>query len=154
MKDMKKNKSKEFRVYKEGQSNKDIRYIKNILNTFLMSHEHITYIAIQKLNFVLKSNFIVLTNKRIIFCTVKYFGKILNFQDIKLLDIKDSHIEEKMFGGKFIITDTDNKVYSMNYLPKKQCRKLYSHCQRIEDLMFEERRERKMEENKKVILKE
>lgn len=131
----------------EDQDPNAIEKVADKIYGILMTGEEIEYIAVQKkpaVNF--SPDCVALTNKRIIFCRPKNFGLSMDFQDFLWKDVLDCHIKEGMLGSEFLLKTVKNRVYTMDYLPKNQARKLYTVAQEQEEIQREYRRQRELEE--------
>lgn len=92
----------------------------------LTNGEKIAYIAIQKkpaVNLVPSS--IVVTDRRIIFCTPANLGLTTNFDIYAWRDVKEVSFKEGLLGAKFTMVPLSGENYTMEYLPKVQARKLF-----------------------------
>lgn len=139
------------RLCLDGQSEKQVNRVMEDIITLLMPGENLKYIAFQRIiNFSFFRSFIVLTNKRVIFCKRDIFGLVLNFTDFKWLDIEFSHIEESLLGSRFKVKDIYGNTFKLRYIPKLQARGLYTYAQTMEYDMYEERRDRKIEEDSAI----
>ncbi|WP_292011046.1 PH domain-containing protein [Chryseobacterium sp.] len=130
----------------EDQDPKAVEKLLERITGLLTSNESVEYIAVQKkpaLN--LSPDCIALTNRRIIFCKPKTFGLSMDFQDFVWKDVLDCHISEGIMGATFSMKTVKNFIVMMDYLPKKQARKLYQSAQEKEEEMRSFRREMELE---------
>ncbi len=120
----------------EEQDPQAVEKLLGRINSLLTSQEVVEYIAVQKKPVInLSPDCIALTNRRIIFCRPKTFGLSMDFQDYNWVDIADCHIKEGIVGSTFTMRTTANYTNMMDYLPKKQARKLYQFAQEVEERM-------------------
>ncbi|MDW9381372.1 PH domain-containing protein [Chryseobacterium sp. JV558] len=130
----------------EEQDPQAVEKLLGRINSLLTSQEVVEYIAVQKKPVInLSPDCIALTNRRIIFCRPKTFGLSMDFQDYNWVDIADCHIKEGIVGATFIMRTTNSLTNMMDYLPKKQARKLYQFAQEVEEKMRGLRREKNLE---------
>jgi hypothetical protein len=112
------------------------------------ANEEIRYIAVQRKPVVtLSPDAAVATTRRLIFLKTSLLGKA-ELIDFVWRDIQNAHIKESVLSSIFLVTTITGSLYSMDYLPKKQARALYRIAQEIEERTREERRVRKMEEDR------
>lgn len=133
----------------EEQDPKAVEKILERINSLLTSNEQVEYIAVQKKPAInISPDCIALTNKRIIFCKPKNFGLSMDFKDYNWKDIADCHIKEGIIGSTFTMRTVRNSADMMDYLPKKQARKLYQFAQEKEEEMREYRRQKGLEDKR------
>ncbi len=63
-------------------------------------------------------------------------------------DLDDAHIKEGLMGATLEIRTVAGRVFSIEYLPKAQARRLYAIAQEMEEEVREERRNRVIEEKR------
>lgn len=110
--------------------------------------EEVRYIAVQKKPVVtLSPDALVATTRRLIMLKTGLLGKA-ELLDFVWRDVQDASIQENILSATFSVTTVNGKRHSMDSIPKKQARALYRIAQEIEERSREERRQRKMEEDR------
>jgi hypothetical protein len=133
----------------EEQDPKAVEKTLERINSLLTSNEQVEYIAVQKKPAInISPDCLAITNKRIIFCRPKNFGLSMDFKDYNWQDILDCHIKEGILGSTFTMKTTRSLFDGMEYLPKKQARKLYQFAQEKEEEMREYRRQKDLEDKR------
>jgi hypothetical protein len=124
------------KILNEDQDPKAIEKITGKLENLLMSNEEIGYIAVQKKPAVnLFPDSIVVTNKRIILCKPKNLGLSMEFIDYDWEDVAASFVKEGILGADYTFTTKSDLTHTVDYLPKKQARKLYTYAKEQLDLI-------------------
>jgi hypothetical protein len=112
------------------------------------ANEVIRYIAVQKKPvFTLSPDALVATTRRLIMLRTGLLGKS-ELVDFIWRDIQDANIKENMLSATFSVLTVNGTRYMMDSIPKKQARALYRIAQEIEERTREERRVRRMEEDR------
>jgi Bacterial PH domain len=112
------------------------------------ANEVIRYIAVQKKPvFTLSPDALVATTRRLIMLRTGLLGKS-ELVDFIWRDIQDANIKEHMLSATFSVLTVNGTSYIMDSIPKKQARALYRIAQEIEEGTREERRVRRMEEDR------
>ena len=114
------------------------------VNDFLMIGESIEYVCMQTKKMALKRDGIVITNMRFIMAKPKMLGRF-EFIDCMWIDLHSAHVKEGMLGSTFEISSND-QIYSMEYLSKKDARAVYRIAQDREQAVRWQRRSLEMEE--------
>lgn len=114
----------------------------------LTSDENILYVAVQKKPVVnLSPDCAVLTNRRFIVYRPKLLGRVV-FEDYVWRDLQEAKLQENVLGSTLIMKTTGGQAIALDYLPKKQARRLYAFAQEMEERTREERRARDLEEKR------
>src|SRR5690606_21821002 len=100
------------------------------LHQLLTKEEAIACIAVQRKPINIAPEAIALTNKRIIICRPRKLGLTMKFDDILWKQVTDCHLMEKLMGSKFEVLTVEKALYTIDYLPKAQARKIVSACTR------------------------
>ncbi|MEM7698338.1 MAG: PH domain-containing protein [Verrucomicrobiota bacterium] len=117
------------------------------MTDILTKGEEIQYVGVQKKPVVtISPDSVILTNKRFIIARPKLTG--FKFEDFQWRQVHDVHLSEQMMGATISCTIVGGQKTSIDSIPKKQARRIYSYSQEIEEKMIEERREREMEEKR------
>lgn len=125
-----------------------VSQIHSRVSEILTKEEEILYIAVQNKPIVnIAPDSVVLTNRRFIIYKPKMFGRVV-FTDYIWRDLRDAKYKEGILGATLTMFTVHKQQFTIEYLPKKQARKLYSIAQEMEEFVREERRMRKMEENR------
>jgi hypothetical protein len=125
-----------------------VRKVYTRVSEILTSEEEILYIAVQNKPLVnIAPDCVVLTNRRFIIYKPKTFGRA-EFIDYIWRHLKDARLKEGLMGATLTILTIKNLKYKIEYLPKRQARKLYAIAQEMEEMVREERRIRSMEEQR------
>lgn len=112
------------------------------------ANEIIRYIAVQKKPlFTLSPDALVATTRRLIMLRTGLLGKS-ELIDFIWRDIQDANIRENMLSATFSVLTVNGTRCVMDSIPKKQARALYRISQEIEERTREERRVRRMEEDR------
>ena len=134
----------------EEQDPKMVEKICVRMNDLLSSTETLIYIAVQKKPAVnIAPNSIVITDKRLIVFRSKSLGFLLDFEEYFWKNILTIKTKETFFGADFLFNTDFGAEIKVDYLPKKQARKLYqlSQLQKENDkTLFEEQPEVTTEE--------
>lgn len=118
------------------------------VSEILTKDEEIIYIAVQNKPMInIAPDCVVLTNRRFIIYKPKLLGRI-DFTDYIWRDLRDAKLKEGLMGATLTMLTVHDQRFTVEYLPKKQARKLYSIAQEMEELVKEERRVRAMEETR------
>ena len=113
----------------------------------LAAGETIEYIAVQK-NLVvnLSPDAIVLTNRRFILVKPSLLG--MTFHDVPWRDVHDVHMSEQMLGATLVCRTVSGAFLSLDKIPKKQARRVYTYAQKIEEDAYERRRQLELEKSR------
>lgn len=113
----------------------------------LTREEKIEYIAVQKKPILtIAPDAVLLTNKRFMIVRPKMMG--MTFEDHIWREVEDVHMSEQMMTATITCKVKGGTVLSIDSIPKKQARRIYSYAQEVEERMVEERRIRDMEEKR------
>jgi len=124
------------KILNEDQDPKAIEKITAKLENLLMSNEEVGYIAVQKKPAVtIFPDSIVVTNKRIILCKPKNLGLSMEFIDFNWDEIGGTFVKEGLLGSDFTFSTITELTHTVDYLPKKQPRKLYTFAKEQMDLL-------------------
>jgi hypothetical protein len=141
-------------VYREIKSMtlRDSRKARAILKKviqLLTATEKIKYICMASRPILpfMKGDTVVLTNRRFMLFHPRLFGR-LDFSDYIWRDLEWVHLREGFFRAGIPFKTITGKIYHAGRLPKMQARKIYSIAQEMEERVREERRMRKMEEDR------
>ena len=132
----------------EKQDPAIVKQVHTKVSEILTSGEEILYIAVQNkpvLN--ITPDCVVLTNKRFIIYRPKLLGRV-DFEDYIWRALRNARLKEGIMGATLTMSTVKGRKLSIEYLPKKQARRVYSVAQAMEEKMLEERRMRKMEETR------
>ncbi|RYD93115.1 MAG: hypothetical protein EOP50_11635, partial [Sphingobacteriales bacterium] len=114
----------------EHEDPKAVEKLAAKLDGMLMRGEELLYLGVQRKPAVnIAPDGVALTTKRIIFCRPKNLGLSMDFQDILLRDVKDTHFKEGMLGSEFMVMTSTGTTTTIDYLPKVQARKLHTLSQ-------------------------
>lgn len=115
----------------------------------LTASEELRYIAIQQRPLInWAPDCIVVTNRRVILYQPKMLGRV-DMQDYVWRKIQNVKLKENMIGATLIFSTVENnQLITLDYLPKEQARELYRIAQEQEEAVQEERRLRRMEEDR------
>ena len=128
----------------EEQDEAAVRKMVPKVSELLTKEEVIEYIAVQKKLVVnISPDAVVLTNKRIIFVQPSLFG--MKFQDFPWREVQDVHMSEQMIGATLTCRTTTGANVSLDSIPKKQARKVYSYAQSVEEKAYEKRQQVELE---------
>ena len=118
------------------------------VSQILTEREELVYIAVQQrliLNWF--PDCIVLTSQRMILYQPKILGRV-DFTDYIWRHIHNTKLQENIFGATLSFLAGDGTLVSLDCIPKEQARMLYRHAQAAEEATAEERRLRRMEEDR------
>ena len=128
----------------EEQDEGAIRKIVPKVSELLTKDERIEYIAVQKKLVVnISPDAIVLTNKRFMLVQPSLFG--MQFQDFPWREVDNVHMSEQMIGATLTCKTTTGKQITLDSIPKKQARKVYSYAQHIEEQAYDKRQQIELE---------
>lgn len=136
------------RFMADGQNTEVILKLLEKVKEICTSTEEVLYMAVQErplINF--SPDAVVLTNRRFIVFRPKMLNR-LDFKDCLWLHAGDVHMQENLIGATITFTGLNGNSERIEYLPRKQARKIYRIAQEKEEEMIELRRERKMEEQR------
>lgn len=136
------------RFMADGQDPTMIQKLLNRVQEICTSSEEPLYMAVQQrpvANFA--PDAVVLTNRRAIIFRQKILGR-LEFVDCTWLQISGIHMKENVIGATVSVQGRSGHVEVVDYLPKVQARRVYRIGQEMEEEMIEQRRQRKMEEER------
>jgi hypothetical protein len=109
--------------------------------------EEVEYVGVQKKPVVtIAPDAVLLTNKRFMIVRPKLMG--MTFDDHLWREVANVHMSEQMLSATITCQIVGGKTLSIESIPKKQARKIYSYAQEIEERMHDERRNREMEERR------
>ncbi len=132
----------------EEQDPSVVQQVLKRVSQILTREEQILYIAVQNKPVVnISPDCVVLTNRRFIIYKPKMLGRA-DFVDYIWRDLNDAHLKEGLMGATLKIQTVNGRVFSIDYLPKAQARRLYSIAQEMEEEVREERRNRTIEEKR------
>jgi len=115
------------KLLNEDQDPKAIEKITEKLDNLLMQGEEIGYIGVQKKPaLTVFPDSIVVTNKRIIICKPKNLGLSMSFTDYDWHEIVAPMVKENLLGSEFSFVTKTDITETIDYIPKKQARKLYT----------------------------
>ena len=118
------------------------------VTAILSSNEELLYIAIQQRPLVnWFPDCVVLTSRRVITYHPKLLGRV-DMSDYIWRKVQNARLQENMVGSTLIFDITNGETVSIDYLPKEQARELYRFAQEQEESATEERRLRRMEEDR------
>ena len=110
----------------------------------LTKAESIQYIGIQKKPIVtLSPDAVVLTNFRFMVVRPKLMG--MTFEDFPWREVADVHMSEQLLGATITCTTTSGRRSSIDSIPKKQARRIYSYAQEVEERAHFARRDAELE---------
>lgn len=109
--------------------------------------EKILYIAVRNKFVDLTPDSVVLTSRRFFICHPKLFGRF-DFEDYIWRELYDAHLKEDLLGATITMQTTKGHRLCITRLPKAQARRIYAIAQKMEERVREERRKRKMEEER------
>lgn len=116
------------KILNEDQDPKAIEKITAKLTDLLMKNEEIGYIAVQKKPAItVFPDSIVVTNKRIIICQPKNMGLSMSFSDFAWDEIEGYFMKENMLGSEFSFSTKSQIVFSIDYIPKNQAKKIATY---------------------------
>jgi hypothetical protein len=113
----------------------------------LTNGEDILYVAIQKKPLVtISPDSILLTNKRFMIVRPKLLS--MTFSDYPWREVSDVHLSEQILTSTISCKITSGASISIDSIPKKQAKRVYTISQEMEEKMFEFRRQRDMDEKR------
>lgn len=114
----------------EEQDPKMIEKICTRMDDLLSSDETLLYIAVQKKPAVnIAPNSVAVTDKRLIVFRAKSLGFLIDFEEYLWKHVLSTKTKESFFGADFIFKTVHGTEVKVDYLPKKQARKLYQLSQ-------------------------
>ena len=135
------------RFVTEEQDPAAVQKVINRIKDILTKGEEIEYVGVQKKPVItISPDSVVLTNKRFIIARPKLTG--FKFEDFQWREVYDVHLSEQMMSATISCTIVGGQKTSIDSIPKKQARRIYSYAQEVEEKMIEERRNREMEERR------
>jgi hypothetical protein len=132
----------------EKQDPATVAQVVERVEAILMDGEKIGYVAVQAkpiMNWF--PDCVVLTNERFILYRPKLLGRV-DFEDYRWLMLSDCTLEENILGSTLAFVTSGGERVALDYLPKDQARRLYRVAQEHEQKSYEERRQRRMEEDR------
>ena len=126
------------------QDPKSVVKIKRQVSNYLTAGEVVEFVCVQVKPMSIKSDAVVVTNKRLMIVIPKVLGRF-EFHDMLWRDLRDAHIKENIIGSTFTMNH-GSEVFSIDKLNKVEARKLYQIAQHREEEAEETRRQRRMEE--------
>lgn len=128
----------------DEQDEAAVRKILPKVEELLTKDEEIEYIAIQKKLVVnLSPDAVVLTNKRFILVQPSLMG--MKFQDFPWREVENVHMSEQLIGATLTCKTTKGQFVSLDSIPKKQARRVYSYAQHVEEQAYEKRHQVELE---------
>jgi len=128
----------------EEQDEGAVQKIVPKVSELLTQGEQIEYIAVQKKLVVnISPDAVVLTNKRFILVQPSLFG--MKFQDFPWREVDNVHMSEQIIGATLTCKTTTGAQVSIDNIPKKQARKVYSYAQHVEEKAYEKRQQVELE---------
>jgi ribosomal protein S19 len=110
----------------------------------LTKAESIQYIGVQKKPIVtLSPDAVVLTNFRFMIVRPKLMG--MTFEDFPWREVADVHMSEQLLGATITCMTTSRRHSSIDSIPKKQARRIYSYAQEVEERAHFARRDAELE---------
>jgi len=132
----------------DDQKPGEVKKIMERAQELLTPNENVDYIGIQKKPAInLFPDSIILTNKRLLIMRPAAFIG-MNFEDYLWKEVADVHMSEQIITATITCTTITGHVMKIDFIPKKQARKIYTYAQDIEERMHEYRRYRMMEERR------
>ena len=136
------------RFLNEEQDPSVVQQVLKRVSQILTREEQILYVAVQNKPIVnISPECVVLTNRRFIIYKPRMLGRA-EFVDYIWRDLDDAHLKEGLMGARLEIRTVAGKLFSIEYLPKAQARRLYAIAQEMEEEVREERRNRVIEEKR------
>lgn len=114
------------------------------VSELLTPDEEIQYMAVQKklvVNF--SPDAVVLTNKRFILVQPSLMG--MKFQDFPWREVENVHMSEQLVGATLTCKTLKGQFVSIDSIPKKQARRVYSFAQHVEEQAYEKRHQVELE---------
>lgn len=96
---------------------------------YILDHdEDVIHFVKQKKNlFILRSEYVITTNKRIIFCIPDFSNHVLELYDFTWENVKECSINKKLLSTTITVQLISNRQIETNYLPNDQAILLYKH---------------------------
>lgn len=135
------------RFCRDGQAAAKVREILANIQGILTREEYVEYLAIQSKPMAMVPDYVILTNRRLIFYRAKLLGR-MDFSDFLWRELYDAKLQEGLLGSSLSMVTAGDQIVSMDYLPKDQARGAYRICQEREEEAAETRRNRRMEEKR------
>ena len=118
------------------------------VESILTSNEQLECIAVQQRPLInLSPDCVVLTNRRVILYRPKLLGRV-DMEDHIWRDLRNAKLTENIIGATLSFEHVDGTVIAVDYIPKEQARFLYRYAQEREEAVRNERRDRRMEEDR------
>ena len=128
----------------EEQDESAVRRILPKVGELLTKDETVEYIAVQKKLIInLSPDAIVLTNKRFIVVKPGLMG--MQFRDFPWREVEDVHMSEQMVGATITCKTLKGAFVSLDSIPKRQARRVYSYAQQVEEQSYEKRQQVELE---------
>lgn len=132
----------------EEQDPATVHQVLKRVSQILTREEQVLYVAVQNKPVVnLAPECVVLTSRRFIIYKPRMLGRA-DFVDYIWRDLKDAHLKEGLMGATLKVVTVAGRIFSIEYLPKAQARRLYAIAQEMEEEVREERRDRLIEEKR------
>lgn len=131
----------------DSQNRSVVESIVNRVKEILTTGEEIECLAVQGKPMVVCQDAAVVTNKRFIVYRPKLLGRV-DFEDYLWRELKDAKLSENIIGSTITFMVANGMKLDLDYLPRDLARKIYRIAQMREQDAFEERRNRRMEEDR------
>lgn len=129
------------------QSQSQVRRVFEEVKPLMAQGEQVEHLLVQGV-WALKviPGALVLTNRRAVFLNQGVFRK--SFHDVFWRDLVDAHLVEGVTGAVLGFQDVSGGITSLDCLPKIPTRHAYAYAQQLEEVAYEFRRLRNMEESR------
>ena len=135
------------RLLGDEQSASTVSKIVNKVKGLLTNGEDVLYVAIQKKPIMtISPDSILLTNRRFMIVRPKFLS--MTFSDYQWREVSDVHLSEQFLTSTISCRVTNGEAISIDSIPKKQAKRIYSISQEMEEKMFEHRRQLNIEEKR------
>lgn len=136
------------RLANDDQDPQVVELVVDEVRSLLTESEQIEYVAVQKKPLVnMNPDCVVVTNRRFLVYRRRMFGHV-SFDDYMWKELEDTHLREGVAGAELTFETTSGGEVRIDYLPKKQARRVYAFAQAMEEKMNEYRRQRLLEEKR------
>jgi len=141
-----------YRAIKHMDRPRDARRARVILEKVIQlvtASEKVRYICVASRPIIpfMNGDTVVLSNRRFFLFHPRLFGR-LDFRDYIWRDLESIHLNEGVYRAGISLKTMKGEMYRAERLPKIQARKVYAIAQEMEERVLEERRKRKMEEDR------
>lgn len=141
----------------DDQPAKAVRKTLERVAEFLKDGETVEYIAVQHNPINPLDNIdpgcVVVTPRRLIICRPKLLGR-MEFRGFSWYEVTNLRLAEKLGGATIAFKSTSGEPVSVDLIPKKQARHLYTTAQRCYEAAREERRLRTLEQQSRSHARE